>query len=96
MSIGCTSGRESGDLSEIESPAANVGSRIDYTFLIPPGPGSACAGTLDGPSDADGDGTATRIFADDPNPFSPSCGPAPDPVCWPSDHEGTELDLNCD
>ncbi|HYR95310.1 MAG TPA: hypothetical protein VEM57_01185 [Candidatus Binatus sp.] len=44
---------------------------------------------------ADGDATATRIFADDPNPFAPACGPLPDPICWPSDHEGAELDLNC-
>jgi len=94
--VGCTSGRESEDLSELESPVANVGSRIDFTFLIPPGLSDACAGTLDGPSDADGDGTATRIFADAPNPFAPPCGPAPAAICWPSDHEGTELDLNCD
>jgi len=38
---------------------------------------------------------ATRIFADDPNPFAPTCGPAPDAICWPSDHEGAQVDLNC-
>ncbi len=32
--IGCTSGRGSGTLAEIESTAANVDERIDYTFLI--------------------------------------------------------------
>jgi endonuclease/exonuclease/phosphatase family metal-dependent hydrolase len=92
--VGCTSGRSS-TLAEIESTAANVDERIDYTFLIPPGPGSSCAAVLDSALDDDGDGTATRIFADEPNPFAPACGPAPDPVCWPSDHEGTEIDLNC-
>jgi hypothetical protein len=54
-----------------------------------------CTATLDGAADADGDGTATRIFADDPNPFDGACGPQPAPVCWPSDHEGAELDLAC-
>jgi endonuclease/exonuclease/phosphatase family metal-dependent hydrolase len=92
--VGCTSGRAT-SLAEIESTAANVDERIDYTFLIPPGPASTCVAALDAASDDDGDGSATRIFADDPNPFSPSCGAAPDPVCWPSDHEGSEMDLNC-
>ena len=70
--------------------------RIDYAFLVPPGPSSDCSAVLDGPTDPDGDGTATQIFTDDPNPFAPSCGPSPDPICWPSDHEGVELDLNCE
>jgi endonuclease/exonuclease/phosphatase family metal-dependent hydrolase len=91
---GCTSGRAS-SLAELESTDANVDRRIDYTFLVPGAPGSRCAGaTLDPAVDADGDGTATRIFADGPNPFAP-CGPEPAPVCWPADHEGTEVDLNC-
>jgi hypothetical protein len=93
--IGCTSGREDEDLSELESPASNEVERIDFIFLVPPGPGSLCAGAIDSGADADGDGTATRIFADDPNPFASSCGPLPDPICWPSDHEGAQLDLNC-
>jgi hypothetical protein len=50
---------------------------------------------LDPATDADGDGTATRIFADAPNPFAPTCGPSPDAICWPSDHEGAEMDLYC-
>lgn len=94
--VGCTSGREDGALTDLESPASNETERIDYVFLVPPGPGSLCAATLDPASDGDADGTATRIFADLPNPFAPACGPAPDPVCWPSDHEGAELDLNCE
>jgi endonuclease/exonuclease/phosphatase family metal-dependent hydrolase len=93
--IGCTSGREDEVLDDLESPASNEVERIDYAFLIPPAAGSLCAASLDPVTDADGDGTATRIFADDPNPFAPACGPAPEPICWPSDHEGAELDLNC-
>jgi endonuclease/exonuclease/phosphatase family metal-dependent hydrolase len=93
--IGCTSGRADEDLSDMESPASNESERIDYFFLVPPGPGSLCTPTIDSGADADGDGTATRIFADDPNPFAPTCGPAPDPICWPSDHEGAQVDLDC-
>ena len=93
--VGCTSGRAT-SLAELESTVANVDERIDYAFLIPPGPGSICSATLDPATDDDGDGSGTRIFADEPNPFSPSCGPLPDPMCWPSDHEGAEMDLNCD
>jgi hypothetical protein len=55
-----------------------------------------CANRLDAPRDADGDGTATRLFTDTANPFSRACGAAPLPICWPSDHEGVQLDLNCD
>ena len=93
--VGCTSGREDEALTDLESPASNEVERIDYIFLVPPGSGSLCAGAIDSGADGDGDGTATRIFADDPNPFAPSCGPLPDPICWPSDHEGAQLDLNC-
>jgi len=92
---GCTSGRIDNDLSQLESPASNEVERIDYIFLVPPGPGSLCATAIDSGADDDGDGTATRIFADDPNPFAPTCGPEPAPICWPSDHEGAELDLEC-
>jgi hypothetical protein len=91
--IGCTSGRAT-SFAELESTDPNVDERIDFTFLIPPGAGSTCVPALDPATDTDGDGTATRIFADLPNPFA-ACGPAPAPVCWPSDHEGTEMDLNC-
>lgn len=86
--VGCTSGRAS-SLLELESTAANVDSRIDYAFLVP---GATCATSLDPPGDADADGIATRIFADAPNPFA-ACGAAPSPICWPSDHEGNELDV---
>jgi len=93
--VGCTSGRVDNNLSQLQSTASNENERIDYIFLVPPGPGSLCTATIDTGADADGDGTATRIFADDPNPFAPSCGPSPDPICWPSDHEGAQLDVNC-
>ncbi len=91
--VGCTAGREDGNLSELESPESNEVERIDYIFVVPPDGGS-CRILLDSPLDDDGDGTATRIFADDPNPFAPSCGPVPGAICWPSDHEGVLLDLN--
>jgi endonuclease/exonuclease/phosphatase family metal-dependent hydrolase len=87
--VGCTSGRASSSVAELESTAANVDHRIDYAFLVP---GSACTTSLDSPGDADADGTATRIFADAPNPFA-ACGASPSPVCWPSDHEGAEVDV---
>ncbi len=93
--IGCSSGRIDDALTDLESPALNVNERIDYIFVVPPGIGSSCSATLDGPSDGDGDGTATRLFADVPNPFAPTCGALPDPICWPSDHDGVQADLNC-
>jgi endonuclease/exonuclease/phosphatase family metal-dependent hydrolase len=92
---GCTSGREDNDLSDLESPDDNVDRRIDFIFLIPPAEGSVCAAMLDDGLDSDLDGTPTATFAGTANPFAPSCGPAPDPPCWPSDHEGVIVDLNC-
>ena len=71
---------------------ANVDERIDFIFVVPPPPGSTCSGAIEAAGDPDADGTTTRIFADDPNPFA-ACGPAPAAVCWPSDHEGNDLDL---
>jgi endonuclease/exonuclease/phosphatase family metal-dependent hydrolase len=95
--IGCTSGRQDEDLSDMESPASGVRARIDYLFVQFPdgGSGSACQYELDLHGDVDGDGLATRIFADDPNPFAATCGPLPEAICWPSDHEGMQADFNC-
>jgi len=95
--IGCTSGREDEALDDMESPAHGVNRRIDYLFLQLPGDtmGNACRYALDSHRDDDGDGFATRIFADDPNPFAPGCGPLPEAICWPSDHEGSQADINC-
>jgi endonuclease/exonuclease/phosphatase family metal-dependent hydrolase len=81
---GCTSGRADEDLSQLESPASNEIERIDYVFLLPPA-GRRCVL----------DASRTRLFADVPNPFAPSCGPAPAAICWPSDHEGTQMALDC-
>jgi endonuclease/exonuclease/phosphatase family metal-dependent hydrolase len=95
--VGCTSGRESEDLSDMESPASGVDRRIDFLFLQLPGTESlaSCQYALDSKRDDDGDGFATRIFTDDPNPFVDTCGPLPDAICWPSDHEGMQADINC-
>jgi len=94
---GCTSGREDEALGDMESAASGVRRRIDYLFVQWPGAdsGGACRYALDSPRDDDGDGLATRIFADDPNPFAPGCGPLPAAICWPSDHEGMQADFNC-
>lgn len=90
--VGCTSGRAGEDLTELESHEPNVDERIDYIFAIPPENG-ACR--IDSGSDADGDGVATKVFAGEPNPFAESCGAAPKPICWPSDHEGVQADIDC-
>jgi endonuclease/exonuclease/phosphatase family metal-dependent hydrolase len=93
--IGCTSGRIDDALTDLENPAFNVGERIDYIWLIPSGPASFCSAQVEPTGDPDLDGVATRLFADVPNPFSPTCGPAPDPICWSSDHTGNQADVNC-
>ena len=93
--VGCTSGRIDDDLTDLEATALVVDNRIDFVFMIPPGGSSTCTGTLDTPADADADGVGTRLFAAEPNPFA-SCGAAPDPICWVSDHSGGEADVNCD
>lgn len=90
--VGCTSGRVDDDLSELESPALNESARIDFVFVVPPAMGTCAIETA---GDPDGDGVATRLFADEPNPFSPGCGPAPAAICWPSDHVGMQADLAC-
>jgi endonuclease/exonuclease/phosphatase family metal-dependent hydrolase len=94
--LGCTSGREDQALTDLEATPLGVDRRIDFLFLVPPAPGSPCSGSLDDASDADGDGVATRLFAEEPNPFAPSCGPLPDPICFVSDHSGAQADVNCE
>lgn len=93
--VGCTSGREDQTLDDLEVPALGVDRRIDFAFVVPPEPGARCAGGLDTVDDLDADGLATRLFADEPNPFAPACGPAPAPPCWVSDHTGVQVDWNC-
>jgi len=93
--IGCTGGRVAIKLdgsSELEEPALNVDTRGDFTFVVPPADSSACAGRLLTPA---GPVTGTGIFAGTPNPFTPSCGPLPLPICWASDHNGTMVNLSC-
>jgi endonuclease/exonuclease/phosphatase family metal-dependent hydrolase len=88
--VGCTSGRVDDALTQLESPASNEVERIDFIFVTP-----AAGCRIEPAGDPDGDGTATALFADRPNPFAPACGPAPAPICWPSDHVGAQLDLDC-
>ena len=89
---GCTSGREDQDLADMEDPGLNQDERIDYIFDASFATGCA----LEASGDADGDGVATGGFAHRPNPFDADCGPAPLSLCWPSDHGGVAIDLNCD
>ena len=93
--VGCTSGREDEALADMESVANGVNRRIDYLFADTRAAGGECTFRIDSGDDADGDGLATMIFADEANPFADSCGADPLPMCWPSDHEGMQLDLNC-
>lgn len=90
--VGCTSGRADESLAELESPASNETSRIDYVFVIAPDDPAACAARIVPPGE---DGSGTRLFADQPNPFAPSCGALPDAICWPSDHVGVQVALDC-
>lgn len=92
--VGCTSGRQDEGLEGLESRALGVRSRIDFVFLIAPSDPAACAAHIV-PPDSEGNGSGTRLFADQPNPFAPSCGPLPEPICWPSDHSGVQLALDC-
>ena len=78
-----------------ESPASNEVERIDFYLLPSPHDGFRCNYRVDSPTDADGDGTATRLFTDEPNPFASSRAGAPLPICWPSGMQGVQLDLNC-
>jgi hypothetical protein len=90
--VGCTSGRFDEALTDLENPALNQDERIDFIWLVPPGTGSLCSAAIEPAGDGDGDGVATRLFADEP---VPGCGASPAPVCWSSDHTGTQADVNC-
>ncbi|MGH7894484.1 MAG: endonuclease/exonuclease/phosphatase family protein [Candidatus Binatia bacterium] len=93
--VGCTSGRQDEALTDLEDPALHQIERIDFIWVVPPGPGSICSAIVEAAGDGDGDGIATRLFADEPNPFAPACGPSPAAICWSSDHTGVQADLNC-
>lgn len=90
--IGCTSGRESELLHDLESPELNVTHRIDFIFMIPAAPDAACQPEL---LPASGLGPGTQLWTEVPNPFAPSCGALPDPICWASDHTGVQVAFGC-
>jgi endonuclease/exonuclease/phosphatase family metal-dependent hydrolase len=90
----CTAGRVNNDLSDLESLDLNQNERIDFIFVVPPEAGSKCPGVIQ-TSDRPGV-LSTGLFAAEPNPFAPECGPAPLPICWPSDHTGNALNLSCE
>jgi hypothetical protein len=91
--IGCTAGRIDDALTDLEAPGLNQTGRIDFIWRVPAGVGATCSATIESANDPDGDGVATRLFADEP---VAGCGPAPAPVCWASDHTGVQADLNCE
>lgn len=86
---GCTSGIGSGagtDLDGLDVADTTLRGRIDHVLARPP---LGCALVVDA-ADADGDGTATGPWADQP---------LPEPVeglYWASDHAGIQADLGID
>ena len=79
----------------MEQAALAQTERIDYAWLVPATAGSLCSATVEAAGDPDGDGVATTLFADTPNPFTAACGPLPDAICWASDHTGVQADIDC-
>lgn len=90
--IGCTSGRKSETLEDLESPDLGLRSRIDYIFLAPGFSEAGCDPLL---LPASGIGPGTQLWADRPNPFAAACGAAPEPICWASDHTGVQAAFAC-
>ncbi len=89
----CTGGREDSDLSDLESPALHQVERIDFIFVVPPGPGARCAGKIQRfAPHPQRPAATTGLFAATPRP---PCGPAPLPICFVSDHSGNQLNLGC-
>ncbi len=88
--IGCSSGRGSGQ-EVLEMHSSGQEERIDYVFT------RARAGlcSIEAAGDPDSDGVGTGALAHHSNPFAASCGESPAPPCWPSDHDGVELDWRC-
>ena len=95
---GCTSGRGS-SLEAIENPTLNVRRRIDYIFVALPPDNTACnTSKQNGQQQAILGAYAMEsagLFADEPNPFNQTCGSAPNPLCWVSDHSGNQAKLLC-
>ena len=93
--VGCTAGRRDQSLDDLESPASNEVERIDFIFRHPAAQRLRLPGAARPRLRPRRRRHRDAHFTDRPNPFAPTCGPAPAPICWPSDHEGVELDLNC-
>lgn len=88
----CTSGREGSDLSDLESPALHQTRRIDYIFVVPPGPRAQCSGQIETLTHPQRGVTTTGLWAAEPNL---PCGPVPLPTCFVSDHSGNGVNLAC-
>ncbi len=89
----CTSGRVDDDLSSLESPVLGQVERIDFIFVVPPGPGARCAGVIQRfAPHPQRPAATTGLFAAAPRL---PCGPAPLPTCFVSDHSGNQLNLGC-
>jgi endonuclease/exonuclease/phosphatase family metal-dependent hydrolase len=88
----CTSGREDSDLSDLESPELNQTRRIDYIFVVPPGPRARCSAEIETLTHPQRAVTTTGLWAAEPNL---PCGPAPLPTCFVSDHSGNQVNLAC-
>jgi endonuclease/exonuclease/phosphatase family metal-dependent hydrolase len=85
-SIGCTGGREDQAVEALKDPALQEHERIDFLF-VKPAAGRECA--FDDAADADGDGTPTKLFANEPATDGPGG------LVWPSDHMGVIADFSC-
>lgn len=96
--IGCTSGRNS-SLEDIEDAALGVRRRIDYIFVALPPNNSVCTAGPDSEQQQATSGAyeieSAGLFAGQPNPFSKTCGSAPKPLCWASNHSGNQAKLIC-
>lgn len=85
-SIGCTGGREDQMVEALKDPALAESERIDFIFVKA---GKSCEPSFDTPEDGDGDGTGTRLFANEPATDGPGG------LAWPSDHMGVQADISC-
>jgi hypothetical protein len=84
--VGCTSGRDDKSLTSLQDPSNRETERIDFIFVKTP---PACRPKFDTPTDANGNGIGTGLFAGQPN----SSGPGG--LAWPSDHIGVSMDMSC-
>jgi endonuclease/exonuclease/phosphatase family metal-dependent hydrolase len=75
-----------GPLAGLDQPVAHRTERIDWILVAPP---PDCDVFFDGPSDTNGNGTATAVFAAEPAE-APVHG-----IFWSSDHAGVQAELGC-